>query len=28
VDKNEEIFQSGEKCEDFLKWSCCNRRPT
>ena len=21
------IFQSGEKCKDFSKWSCCNGRP-
>jgi len=22
-----QIFQWGEKYEDFSKWSCCNRRP-
>jgi hypothetical protein len=25
--KNAEIFQSGEKCEDFSKLSCYNGRP-
>jgi len=25
--KNANIFQSGEKCRDFSKWSCCNGRP-
>jgi hypothetical protein len=25
--KNTKIFQSGEKCRDFSKWSCCNGRP-
>jgi hypothetical protein len=25
--KNAEIFQSGEKCRDFSKWSYCNGRP-
>jgi hypothetical protein len=25
--ENAEIFQSGEKYEDFSKWSCCNGRP-
>jgi len=25
--KNTEIFQSGEKYEDFSKWSYCNGRP-
>jgi hypothetical protein len=25
--KNAEIFQSGKKCKDFSKWSCCNGRP-
>jgi hypothetical protein len=25
--KNTKIFQIGEKCRDFSKWSCCNGRP-
>ena len=25
--KNTKIFQRGEKCRDFSKWSCCNSRP-
>ena len=25
--KNTEIFQSGEKYNDFSKWSYCNGRP-
>jgi hypothetical protein len=25
--KNTEIFQSGEKYRNFLKWSCCNGQP-
>jgi hypothetical protein len=28
VVKNTEIFQSGEKCEDFSKWFHCNGQPT
>jgi hypothetical protein len=25
--KNTKTFQSGEKYEDFSKWSCCKGRP-
>jgi hypothetical protein len=25
--KNAKIFQNGEKCEDFSKWSYCNGWP-
>ena len=25
--RNAKISQSGEKCRDFSKWSCCNGRP-